>query len=223
MTNILAVIFDLDGTLINSAPDIAAAVNRYLVENDWPAQDIDFIEQFIGHGPRRLLVDVFSQIGHPTDDAAVRAAHLAYLSNYNDAPAERTKFYPNVKEDLAALRKVGLRLGVCTNKPHELTQKVLGALGIGDLFEVAIGADAVPACKPDPGHLLEVLRRMSLEPADILYVGDTVVDQNTARAAGADFCCVPWGGGGTLQVAASQRLTRLSDILDRFNICEQVV
>jgi phosphoglycolate phosphatase len=223
VTSVKAVIFDLDGTLIDSAPDIAAAVNRYLFENGWPEQDVDFIERFIGYGPRKLLVDVFEVIGHPKDDAAVKAAHEAYLSNYRDAPAERTRFYPHVREDLEALRAAGLRLGICTNKPHELTGKVLDAVGIAPLFEVAIGADAVPACKPDPGHLVAVAKAMGLETHEFAYVGDTVVDQNTAQAAGAAFFCVPWGGGSGLEVNASQRLTRLADISDRLNVPEKAL
>ena len=218
MTQLSAIIFDLDGTLIDSAPDIAAAVNRYLRENGWPEQDTDFIGTFIGYGPRKLLVDVFEAIGHPTDDASVQAAHLAYLENYRAAPAERTVFYPHVRDDLAALQASGLRLGICTNKPHALTQQVLAALGIASLFEVALGADAVPACKPDPAHLIAVTEHMGVGLKEIAYVGDTIVDQRTAQAAGAAFLCVPWGNGAALDVAASRRLTRLSDISRRLTV-----
>lgn len=218
-----AVIFDLDGTLIDSAPDIAAAVNRYLTQTGWPEQDVALIERFIGYGPRKLLGDVFEIVGHPTDEVSMQRAHLAYLATYSAAPAERTVFYPHVREDLEGLRAAGLRLGICTNKPHALTQKVLQSLDIASLFEVAIGADAVPACKPDPGHLLAVAKGMGLDDGEFVYVGDTVVDLNTAEAAGAPFFCVPWGGGGDLKIASSQRLTRLSDIFDRLNLSERVL
>lgn len=223
MATTKAVIFDLDGTLIDSAPDIAAAVNRYLTDAGWPEQEVALIERFIGYGSRKLLQDVFEIIGHPTDEASMQKAHLVYLANYSAAPAERTVFYPHVREDLEGLRACGLRLGICTNKPHALTQQVLQALNIAPLFEVAIGADAVPACKPDPGHLLAVAEGMGLDWREIVYVGDTMVDQSTAEAAGAPFFCVPWGGGGDLTVAASQRLTRLSDISDRLDLPEKVL
>lgn len=208
-----AVIFDLDGTLIDSAPDIAAAVNQYLVSSGWDAQDTDFIAQFIGFGPRKLLLDIFDRIGHPTDDAAVYLAHAAYLENYWQSPATHTRFFDHVKGDLEALADGGLRMGVCTNKPHALAQRVLDTLGLSPLFEVAIGADAVPACKPDPGHLIAVAQKMSLPSGRWAYVGDTKVDQSTAREADVPFYAVPWGGGMALDVPDGHRLARLSDLL----------
>lgn len=211
--NFDAVIFDLDGTLIDSAPDIAAAVNLYLTSSGWGAQDTDFIEQFIGYGPRKLLLDIFDHIGHPTDDASVDHAHKAYLNNYWQAPATHTRFFDHVQEDLAELADSGLRMGICTNKPHALTQRVLDALGLASIFEVAIGADAVPACKPDPAHLMAVAQKMSLTGGRWAYVGDTKVDQSTARDADVPFYAVPWGGGLALDVPDGHRLTRLSDLL----------
>lgn len=208
-----ALIFDLDGTLIDSAPDIAAAVNAYLAAQGWPTQETAFVERFIGNGPRRLLLDMFVELGLPSDDATVTAAHAAYLANYAEAPARLTKFYPHVREDLAALRDAGFRLGICTNKPHELTLRILGLLGIAPLFDAVLGADAVPACKPDPGHLLAVARQMGLAEGDWAYVGDTAVDQATAVGAGAPFFVVPWGGGALVPAAPEQRLTRLADLL----------
>ena len=222
MTQLSAIIFDLDGTLIDSTPDITAALNRYLTANGWPEQAADFIGTLIGYGPRKLLVDVFATIGHPTDEASVKAAHLAYLEHYRAAPAERTVFYPHVRDDLVSLQAAGFRLGICTNKLHALTKQVLDAFGIASLFEVALGADAVPACKPDPAHLTAVTGHMGVGIKEIAYVGDTIVDQRTAQAAGAAFLCVPWGNGAALDVSASQRLTRLSDIPERFAALQQI-
>ncbi|MEM6499938.1 MAG: HAD-IA family hydrolase, partial [Pseudomonadota bacterium] len=179
----------------------------------WPETSLELVDQFIGHGPRRLLLDVFREIGHPIDDASIDRAHQAYLNNYRAAPAARTRLFPNVREDLAELVAAGLDLGICTNKPHELTLQVLDILGLTPLFKAAVGADAVPASKPDPGHLLEVARRMDLDEQNWVYVGDTVVDQKTAERAGATFFAVPWGGGPALDLPASHRLRRLSDLL----------
>lgn len=208
-----AVIFDLDGTLIDSAPDIAAAVNLFLTSTGWDAQDTDFIEQFIGYGPRKLLVDLFQHIGHPVDDKTVETAQAAYLENYWQSPARHTRYFDHVKEDLETLADSGLRMGICTNKPHALTQRVLDALGLSSVFEVAIGADAVPACKPDPGHLIAVAEQMSLSTGSWAYVGDTKVDQSTATDANVPFYAVPWGGGSKLDVPDGHRLNRLSDLL----------
>ncbi len=209
----LAVIFDLDGTLIDSAPDIAAAVNSYLIDAGFEAQATDFVTQFIGYGPRKLLQDIFEQIGHPVDEDSLSLAHRAYLEAYNRCPAARTRFFPHVREDLRALAQSGLRLGICTNKPHKLAGRVLEELELSDLFDATIGADAVPSCKPDPGHLLAVAQKMSLPVGSWVYVGDTTVDQITARSANVPFYAVPWGEGTELDVAEEYRLTRLSDLL----------
>lgn len=208
-----ALIFDLDGTLIDSARDIAASVNEYLAGKGWPEQDPAFVEGFIGNGPRRLLSDLFAALGMPCGDAELDAALAAYLANYERAPARFTRFYRGVHEDLAALHGAGFRLGICTNKPHGLTLRILDILGIGHLFDAVVGADAAPACKPDPAHLLAVARRMGLTAGDYAYVGDTAVDRATAAAAGVAFFAVPWGGGPLVEVADGFRLRRLLDLM----------
>ena len=207
-----ALIFDLDGTLIDSAPDIAAAVNSYLLAQGWPAQEIGFVETFIGHGPRRLLADMFTALHLPTDSARLEAAHVAFMAHYWQAPTRFTQFYPDVLADLHSLHAAGIALGLCTNKPQALTLRILDQLGIASLFSAVVGADAVPACKPDPGHLLAVAGKMALEPGTWAYVGDSGIDQATAQAAGVAFFVVPWGGGAKVEVAERYRLTRLRDL-----------
>ncbi|WP_395610115.1 HAD family hydrolase [Pseudomonas sp. B22129] len=210
-----ALIFDLDGTLIDSACDIAKALNVGFMLNGWPELDPDHVEAFLGNGPRRLIVDILEDLDIPYTEAQVQRAFEGYLQAYMDDPAGRTRFYPHVREDLMALREAGIRLGICTNKNHAVTGKVLQQLGLADLFDAAIGADAVPACKPDPGHLLAVADAMALADGTWAYVGDTRVDQQTARAAGVAFFVVPWGGGPLVEISAAQRLNRLADLLQR--------
>ncbi|BBP76696.1 phosphoglycolate phosphatase [Pseudomonas gingeri NCPPB 3146 = LMG 5327] len=210
-----ALIFDLDGTLIDSASDIAKALNVGFALNDWPELDPAHVETFLGNGPRRLIVDILEDLAIPYDDAQVQRAFDGYLHAYMEDPAGCTRFFPHVREDLAALRQAGIRLGICTNKNHAVTGKVLEQLGLADLFEVALGADAVPACKPDPGHLLAVAQAMDLASDEWAYVGDTRVDQMTAYAAGVPFFVVPWGGGPHVDISAEQRLNRLADLLQR--------
>lgn len=207
-----AIVFDLDGTLIDSAPDIAAAINLVLERRGSPAQSVARVETFTGFGARRLVHDLFAATGLPVDDGTIDEAVKEYLDNYAQAPAERTLFYPHVREDLHALHDVGIRLGICTNKPHALTLKILGILGIVRLFDVVVGAGEAPMIKPEPGHLLAVAERMGLNGKSWVYVGDTPVDQATAAAAAVPFFAVPWGCGNRLQVAPERRLRRLLDL-----------
>ena len=211
--NAKAIIFDLDGTLIDSAPDIAAAVNLYLETRGRGPLAPDQITEFIGNGPRQLVADVLAHVGLPVDEAAVDEALTAYLDNYSQRPAALTEFYSNVREDLLKLRDAGFRLGICTNKTHALTQKILALLGIDYLFEAALGADAVEQSKPHPGHLSAVWSAMGLGPSDIVYVGDSNVDKLTAQRAGVAFFAVSWGAGGNVEVEPGFRLQRLTDIV----------
>ena len=213
-----AIIFDLDGTLIDSAPDIAAALSVGFVANGWPELDPRHVERFTGNGPRRLIADLLDDLGIAHDQAAVDRAFQLYLQAYLENPADRTQFYAHVLEDLQAMRAAGLRLGICTNKNNAVTGQVLDRLGLSDFFDAAIGADAVPSCKPDPGHLLAVADAMGLAPGSWAYVGDTRVDQATARAAGVPFYVVPWGGGPGVEVPPGHRLTRLADLLQHGQI-----
>lgn len=208
-----ALIFDLDGTLIDSAPDITKALNVGFAANGWPSLETDHVEQFIGNGPRRLITDILDDLVVAYDDAAVQRAFDGYLQAYMDDPAGLTRFFPHVREDLHALHAAGVRLGICTNKSHAVTGRVLEQLGLSGLFDAALGADAVTACKPDPRHLLAVAQAMELGSQDWAYVGDTAVDQAAARGAGVPFFVVPWGGGAKVEISPRQRLSRLADLL----------
>lgn len=213
MTQYSAFIFDLDGTLIDSAPDIAAAINVFMVSRGWPELEVGYVEKFIGNGPRRLLLDIFVDKGYPADDQTVDESVRSYIKNYERNPAGHTRFFDHVEEDLKALHSKGYRLGICTNKPHHLTQQILQILELDKIIEVALGADAVPACKPDPRHLIAVADKMGLAEGSWAYIGDSKVDKATASAMDAPFFVVPWGTGPTIEVDQHQRLTRIADLL----------
>ena len=132
---------------------------------------------------------------------------------YEQEPTSRTLFFPGVRRDLDLLRQNGLKLGICTNKPHALTMLVLKSLNIDHLFDFVLGADAAPRRKPHKQHLLSVIEGLGITPDDAVYVGDTDIDLECAKSAGVRFFLVNWGGGRFLNGADAIRLSRLLDIL----------
>ncbi|MEQ8652914.1 MAG: HAD-IA family hydrolase [Kiloniellales bacterium] len=208
-----AVVFDLDGTLIDSAPDIAAAVNKVVGKLADRSLSVAYVESFIGDGSRSMLRRIFADNSIEADPQFLETQLAAYLQHYHAEPVVRTRFYPHVKEDLLTLQAAGFQLGVCTNKPHELTKLVLQELGIASLFDAVCGADAVDHRKPHPEHLLAVVRQLGLAPEEILYVGDTEIDRACAHDADIAFFIVNWGGGLRMADGADTRIGRLSDLL----------
>ncbi|EYD71017.1 HAD-IA family hydrolase [Limimaricola hongkongensis] len=206
-----AIVFDLDGTLIDSAPGIAAAVNRTFAAHGLEPTPPDLIAGLIGHGAYRLVADLLARQFIPAAPDDIAFLTKAYLDSYAEAPLEGTTVYPHVAEDLAALSEAGWRLGLCTNKPQALAVSVLEGLGFDHLFDAVRGADAVCARKPDPGHLHAVIAALEVETA--IYVGDTEVDEATAQAAGVAFRGVGWAAPGRLSAPETARLSRLSDLM----------
>ncbi len=184
-----SVIFDLDGTLVDSAPDIAAAANALLRAMGYQPLPLETIVSFIGNGIPKLVERVMraSHIEFTTDRHAALTDQFTQL--YAQKPAEKTVLYPGVSELLQHLSAQGYALGVCTNKAHGLTMQVLQGVGIAEFFTSIVGGDSLPVRKPDPTPLLESLRQLGGPDAinNAIYVGDSEVDAATASAAGLPF------------------------------------
>jgi phosphoglycolate phosphatase len=191
-------VFDLDGTLVDSAPDIAAAVNALFAELSLPEVEIPAIRRMIGDGAPMLLERALLHVG-----AAHRAADLMarFSVHYGENAVKLTKVYPEVTETLMALREAGCRLGVCTNKPIGPTRALLAALGLDSLIEAVIGGDSLPQRKPQPEPLLTVIRALGGTPDRAVLIGDSAVDLACAEAAGVPAIIIPSGYGMTEPLA----------------------
>lgn len=179
----MILVFDLDGTLIDSAPDIHATANAVLAAEGLAGFDLATVRGFIGHGVPHL-VDCLLR-AHGISDPARAARMIADLNvRYEDAVA-LTRPYPHVAAVLSALKEDGYRLAVCTNKPAAPARAVLAHLDLAGYFDLVLGGDSGLPRKPDPAPLLEVLRRMG--GGEAAYIGDSEVDAATAEAAGLPF------------------------------------
>jgi len=177
-----ALIFDLDGTLIDSAPDIHAAIVRTLADEGQPPLDLDRVRGFIGNGVPVLIDRTMAALGEAADP--VRRADLIarFLAHYEPASADLTTVYPGVRTALQALQEAGHAMGLCTNKPAGPARDILAAFGLLPFFATIIGGDSLPERKPHPAPLLAA--RAALAGSAALYVGDSEVDAETAAAAG---------------------------------------
>lgn len=178
-------VFDLDGTLVDSAPDIAAAANAALARMGRPQLDLATIRRFIGDGAPKLMERV---MGATAADAGQPIADDAPLSFFLEAyaadPSSRSRAFPDVAPTLARLRDSGITLGICTNKPLDLSQALLRDLELDGYFEVVVGGECYPTKKPSPEPVVGVFARLGVEPATGAFVGDAETDSRSARAAG---------------------------------------
>ena len=176
------VIFDLDGTLVDSAPDIHAAVNAMLVNEGQPPMTLAQVVSYVGNGLPRLVERVMDARG--IDMARHLTLTRATLAQYTNGP-KLTRCYPGVPEALQALAQAGHSLGICTNKPEGPALSVLHDLGLARFFGVVVGGDRLLVTKPDPAPLLLCLQELG--GGDAIFVGDSEVDAETAQSAGLPF------------------------------------
>ena len=177
-----AIVFDLDGTLIDSVGDIHAALNQMLARAGHGPLGKDTVTSFVGKGSSNLVKRVIDHVGLPND----AASHTNYLSEfldiYTSAPAKFTTVFDQVHEVLTDFQLSGIALGLCTNKPEGATDVVLKEFGLTAFFGSIVGGDRLPSRKPNPAMLHLVMKELAVERC--LFVGDSEVDVATAKAAG---------------------------------------
>lgn len=185
------VIFDLDGTLIDSAADLAAAVNALLAGFSCEPLSLPQVRPMIGDGVAMLVARALAARGcEPADPAA---ATRLFMQHYESDAISRTTAFPGVREALEAMRAAAIPLAVCTNKPARITSRILESLGLARFFGRVIGGDSLPFRKPDPRVLLALLEEFAAPAEKSLLVGDSEVDAATARAAQVPFVLMKHG------------------------------
>jgi phosphoglycolate phosphatase len=179
------VVFDLDGTLVDSAPDIHIALNKVMATEGLPPAAFEDARRFIGQGARALIVRALAVHGVHPEGRKLDALTEAYIATYAEDLCSRSQIYPRLVEALDALATAGAGLSVCTNKRTDLSVRLIETLGLARHFRAVIGADAVRNRKPHPDHFVAAVRAASGNPGRALMVGDSSNDVNSAKAANA--------------------------------------
>ncbi len=206
-------VFDLDGTLVDSKEDIADALNRALGEMGYPPLSLDLIGRFVGNGINPLIARTVAAAGHPEREDDLRER---FRDHYADGLLNKTGLFPGVAETLARLAG-RYRMGLITNKPLRFTLPIVAGLHLSDYFGDAVyGGDSFPVIKPDPTSFFTIAKTYGVDPARGVMVGDSAVDIMTAKNAGAASVGVTYGFRGREELDAAGA----DVIIDRFDEIE---
>jgi len=214
-----AIIFDLDGTLVDSREDLCLSVQAAFRREGLRAPDYDQVSSAVGHGARALISSLLDQGQRGGGEARVDGLLLAFRDIYLEHLLDNTRVYPGLMETLNRLRdqRPALKLAVLTNKPGEMARQICRGLELDGFFEKIYGPDDLNCLKPDPRGLLQLLGELKVEPARAFYVGDMPVDLQLAQAAGCRPLIVAWGLESRerlIQAGATRLLERASDLFD---------
>jgi len=211
-----AVGFDLDGTLIDTLPDIAAAANAMLSDLRRPVVPEEVVRGYIGDGiarlTKRLLTGTLN--GEPDEALFEQALHV-FEGHYFDGVSRESRPFPDVVSGLERLRGAGLRLACITNKAERFTVALLRAQGMAPQFDLVLSGDSLPKKKPDPLPLLHACEHFGVSTSEFLFVGDSPNDMAAARAAGCPVVCVPYGytgGQDVRDLGADAIVSSISDL-----------
>jgi len=209
-----ALVFDFDGTLVDSYEAITASGNHVRAAHNLPPLSEPEVRRCVGRGPAYLLEHTVPGTDLEVDMARYRQHHPSVLRS-------GTRLLPGVAETLPVLKKAGLHLGVCSNKPRDFTRQLLDYLGLAPWIEVVIGPEDAPRIKPAADMLLAALKQLNITAAEALYVGDMVVDIQTARAAGVAVWVIATGSDEALTLQAAKPDRLLQDFREITLVAEQ--
>ena len=209
------IVFDLDGTLVDTLPDLAAAANAFLDENGKPPLSNEAVQAMVGDGLVALAGRVMVAGGlKPDNPAEVAMRALRFRQIYEDLGHSLAAVYPGVNETLQGLRERGFHLAVCTNKTEAMAREILARFELDTHFATVGGSDSFGARKPDPAHLLGVLDRLGARPADAVMIGDSGNDVKAAQRCRMRNIVVAYGYGlqGALAAGPDMVVTAFSDL-----------
>jgi phosphoglycolate phosphatase len=196
------VMFDLDGTLVDSVADIALSLNRGLADVGLEAVSVEQVKAWVGRGASRL---VYCVLEHQRQSPELHDELLArFMARYQDSVCEVSTVYPGGRELLLASKAAGIKLACVTNKPYAPAKALLEALDLLEPFDLLLGGDSLPHKKPHPLPLQHCLQHFGLRAGDALMVGDSRNDVEAAKAAGVKVVAVPWGYNHGEPIAAAQ-------------------
>lgn len=187
------ILFDLDGTLVDTAPDLLGALNHVLTGMGLAPVALDAVAEMIGHGARAMIETGLRTQGASLTAAGMDAAFERFIAYYVAHIAVGSRPFDGAVDALDVLREAGATLAVCTNKRQDLSERLLEALGLADQFDVIFGADRATNRKPHADHVLETIMAACGDPARALFVGDSRTDERAARNAGLPFVFVTFG------------------------------
>ena len=188
-----ALIFDLDGTLVDTAPDLMAATNHVMKTLKRRPITMDEVRSFVGHGARALIARGCEATGDTVDARAIESLYQEFVIYYAANIAEESKPYPGVIEFLDRARASGLAMGICTNKLESLSVRLVHALGLAPYFGAIVGPDTIGVAKPDPRPFQETLQRLGKTGAAAIMLGDSETDILTAQNVGVPVIAVSFG------------------------------
>ncbi len=190
---IKALIFDLDGTLVDTAPDLMASTNHVLGLLGRRAITMQEVRSFVGHGAKALIERGCNATGAPVEPADLERLYQAFIVYYSENIAVNSQIFPGVVQLLERCHEAGIKCGVCTNKLESLSVRLIDEIGLARHFGCIIGPDTVGIAKPNPAPYFEAVRRLGVAPEHSIMFGDSETDILTAKAAGVPVIAVPFG------------------------------
>lgn len=188
-----AIVWDLDGTLVDTAPDLVTALNTVLDKNGVPGLSLHTVRAMIGEGALKLIERGFHESGRRLDASQSEKLFPLFIEIYTDCSTDRSRPFPQIVDTLKQLHEMNIPMGVCTNKPEMLSRQILAGLDLSKYFKSVIGGDTTSTRKPDAQPVLRCLQELASTPQASLMIGDSSVDVEAARAAGVTVAVVPWG------------------------------